>query len=171
MRNVWCEISGGQGDHGGEGWDVGECIWSPTTDCAGRQYAGYEVLKRPAVGDMVIHFYSRNIVGASLVAEECHVVRNAPPNPGRYEGRELYYHVELERFRPFSTPVSVREFREKYYEEIREDIERNRPALYPFVIVGSERVNPTQGRIINRCTPRLMQLIAEATGVDIENLF
>lgn len=162
---VWCEISGSQCDHGGPGWEVGTCIWSPTTDCIGRKYSGYEILLLPRQGDAVVHFYDRKILGASRIAAECKIVSEPPPKPGPWEGRRSYYRIDLEEFRLFPSPVSVRTFRETHADRIREDIETAHPQMYPFCIVSTDKIAVSQGRILTKCTPELLRLILEATAV------
>ena len=166
-RAVWWEMSTSQDEHGGQGWEFGSCIWSPTTDGIGRPYYGYEVLREPTRGDVVVHFYDRQLMAVSRVSARCRTVRKSPPVPGQWAGRKAYYRIELEGFRPFRAPVLGRTFRTKYLERIREDIRTNRPKMYPFVLVEGERINMTQGLVLCRCTPYLVQLICQATGVDV----
>jgi len=167
---VWCEISSGKHEHGGPGWEVGTCIWSPTTDRIGRSYSGYEVLHLPRCGDMVIHLYDRKILGASRISAECRIVTEPPPNPGPWEGRRGYYRIELDAFRAFALQVPVRTFREVYGDRIREDIETNQPEMYPFCVVQPNKIAVSQGRILNRCTPGLVRLVLEAADVDRKDL-
>ena len=49
------EITSDDHDHGGEGWEYGTCLWSPTLDPRGAKT--YNLMLEPQVGDLIIHFY------------------------------------------------------------------------------------------------------------------
>jgi hypothetical protein len=74
----WLEMARGLGGHGGPGWDLGECIWSPSDV----QWGGYRVLTKPVVGSLVIHCYQGQICGWSRVARPCRLVYGSGTSRG-----------------------------------------------------------------------------------------
>lgn len=164
---VWFEISSSGDAHGGPGWELGTCIWSPTTAGNGQPYYGYQALLKPLRGDAVVHHCDKQFLGLSRVVRECQVVQKGPPQPGPWINRKEYYRIELEGFRRFDRPVAAQVFRTKYAEEIREDILANKPRIYPFVIVKPDRIATAQGLVLAMCTPQLVRLVSVATGVDL----
>ncbi len=162
---VWLEMSRGVGGHGGPGWDLGECVWSPSDE----QWGGYRVMNEPSVGNMIVHCFQGEICGWSRVARACRVVKNSPPNPGRWQGMSPYFRIDLADYRPFSAAVPLKSFKERFAKEIQQEIETDRPRRYPFVLVpvpgsSAKRVATAQGRIISRITPNLLRLVCTALG-------
>jgi hypothetical protein len=48
-RRFWVEISALDHGHGGPGWELGKCLWSPAMDRQGRDR--YAVVREPRHGD------------------------------------------------------------------------------------------------------------------------
>ena len=109
--------------------------------------------------------------GVSVIASECRTVQESPPTPEPWEDRGSYYRIDLKDFRPFPKPFPVKEFRTRYFEKIREDIENNKPERYPFVLVKGDKVNPAQGSVLTQCTPALVRLISEAVDSDLTAIY
>lgn len=164
---AWLEISRGIDGHGGPGWDLGECIWSPTDD----QWGGYRVLTEPDASELVIHCYQGTVCGWSRVARKCRVVQFSPPQAGRWRGMGSYYRLELDGYQRFDDPIALKSIKERFADEIRREIQDHRPKRYPFVLVpvvdsAVKRISTAQGRLIARLTPPLFRLFCQAAGVE-----
>jgi hypothetical protein len=162
---IWLEFSKSEHLHGGHGWELGTCLWSPTTDIDGGDR--YAVMREPDVGDLVVHSVDSTFRGISRVARPARAIPEEPPSPGSWGGRESYYRIELEGFREFERAVSIGDFLERYRLEVLEEIRDGQPPkYYPFHIRGGEGPSPElrtgQGAYLTRLTPRLFGFISEA---------
>ncbi len=164
-EHVWIEITEEAHDHGGSGWELGKCLWSPTRNAAGAQ--SYELMREPKPGDEVIHFVTpldggqRRIAGRSTVASAVEKRDDEPPNAGKWSGMSPYYRVALKDYRPFSNAPSVDVLVQRGRELLRREAESSKH--YPYSKYG-ESVRISQGRYLARCTPGMHALIVEALG-------
>ena len=124
-------------DHGqgGDGWEFGEVLWSPSTNASGNRI--YELMKEPKRGDLVVHFLDDTLVGFSRVSEPCQETAEEPPNGGPWSGRGSYYRIEVEGYEAFKSPVSSKELLTDFAEEIRFELEPGGRRFYPFAISSS----------------------------------
>lgn len=170
---VWMEITKSEHQHGGVGWDFGTCLWSPTRNVRGAR--SYEVMKRPSVGDLVLHNYhftppdgrkaASYLCGWSVVAVPANTVSTEPPSAGNWSGRQEYYRIDLRDFVWLPTLLPVSEFVTSYGEELLGELTYHKPEFFPFTINdGQVRLN--QGMYLTRVTEALYDLIAQALGME-----
>ena len=55
-NNIWVEITKSEHKHGGDGWEFGTCLWSPSKNRAGNDR--YGIMREPKQGETVLHFYN-----------------------------------------------------------------------------------------------------------------
>src|SRR4051794_1672679 len=105
-RSVWLERTRSSHGHGGLGWELGSCLWSPSTDRAGKDR--YRVMREPQLADVVLHLVDSILLGQSIVAGPCRQVNQPPPSPAPWEGLPAYYRIDLRDYRHFATrcPIS-----------------------------------------------------------------
>jgi hypothetical protein len=105
---VWVEKTKSSHGHGGKGWEFGTCLWSPTTDKSGKRIYKNMLAARP--GDLVLHFYEDTpfgnepdhyLCGLSVV-DAAATIREEPPLPGEWAGRNEYYRIGLRDFKSFA---------------------------------------------------------------------
>jgi hypothetical protein len=101
-RSVWLERSRSDHGHGGPGWELGSCLWSPSTDRAGNDR--YRIMREPLVGDVVIHLVDSILLGQSVVSGACRKVDQRPPSPAPWGDMAAYYRIDLRDYRPFARP-------------------------------------------------------------------
>jgi hypothetical protein len=171
-RNVWVEITKAEHQHGGEGWEFGKCLWSPTTNRA--HHRRYRLMEQLWPADLVLHFLhgtwpgakpETRLCGASLVADRASIVDTEPPTPGVWAGLAPYYRVDLKAYTPFPQPVSMDVLEHAYGEEIRREIVDVRPRYYPFNTYG-QSIRTVQGIYLASCTPHLYLLLKDALGIE-----
>ena len=147
---VWMEITKSEHQHGGVGWDFGTCLWSPTRNARGAR--SYEVMKRPSVGDLVLHNYhftppdgrkaASYLCGWSVVAVPANTLSTEPPSAGDWSGRQEYYRIDLRDFAWLPTLLPISEFVTSYGEELRGELTYHKPEFIPFTINdGQVRLN------------------------------
>lgn len=162
---VWIEITEEQHDHGGLGWELGKCLWSPTRNAAGS--LTYELMREPKPGDVVIHFVApldggqRRIAGKSVVASAFEQRDDQPPQPGKWAEMAPYYRIALKDYRPFPNAPSVDVLVQRGRDVLRSEAEATKH--YPYSKYG-ESVRLSQGRYLARCTADLYELIIEVLG-------
>jgi hypothetical protein len=76
-------------------------------------------------------------------------------------GRSSYYRIDLKDYEEFLRAIPLSEFIEKNYAAIDEELKKNAPERYPFILYGGS-VRRAQGAYLTRCTPNLYGLIRNA---------
>ena len=169
---VWVEITKTTHSHGGEGWELGKCLWSPTEDRRGADR--YATMRMVSPGDRVLHtaqgvWEDRGqdtlLFAWSRAADTAEVIEREPPEPGRWEGFDSYYRIPLTDFERFDSPLSIPDFMETYRNEILWEIERGVPTHYPFGTYG-DGVRTVQGQYLGRCTAHIHDLFLEALEIN-----
>lgn len=144
--------------HGGLGWQFGTCLWSPSTNKSGAKQ--YELMRDPQIDDLVIHINNGELVGWSYVSTPFRELTESPPSPGPWGGRPSYYRIDLKSYHEFPKSVSLKEFVKKNYVAIEEELKKDEPTRYPFILYGDQQeVHRAQGAYLTRCTPKLYGLI------------
>lgn len=120
-RKVYIEFT--NPEHGGEGWGLGEVLWSPAKSKSGSD--SWKVLKQIEPGDVVLHSVKlpgkeHMLKGASIVKAPYVEVDSAPPRPGRWAEYDKYLRVSLQSYSSFSSPVKVQDFLTRYKNELSE---------------------------------------------------
>lgn len=95
--------------HGGEGWELGEVLWSPLAS------SWNTIMRKPKEGDMILHSIKdkkRNINhrlwGCSQVAGSYKILSSPPPIPANWDGYEEYYQIPLKHYTEFQDKVFYR---------------------------------------------------------------
>lgn len=136
---VWAEVTSLEHGHGGSGWGVGTCLWSPTKSRDGA--ARYEVMRSPRPRDRVLHLVSgyiretpkkRFLYGSSIVEAAAQIVTSEPPSAGNWKGAGSYYRIDLTAFRELDTKHDMDVVESSMGEVILSDIQ-DRPKYYPYV--------------------------------------
>lgn len=159
---IWFEYTSNDDEHGGSGWEVGVCLWSPSTNAAGSDF--YSSMREPKPGDLVIHCVDKVIAGESIVAAQYRKTSEAPPKPGKWSGAKEFYRIDLRGYRQFPAPVPLPTFLKQYDTEIRRELNDGRPTYYPFMTHGEDPLRATQGSYLSKLTPLLVSFVREATG-------
>jgi hypothetical protein len=162
---VWIEATSGRDDHGGAGWELGKCIWSPACDRLGRTQK-YGIMTAPCVGDPVINCSAGVVVGVSRICETVVTTTTRPPNPGAWGYARSFFRLNLDQYVVFETQVSLKDIAMRFFDRIREDIELNRPKYYLFSLYPPAERHPAgklvlaQGRFLARSTATLNACVA-----------
>lgn len=166
-KNVWIEITEETHNHGGEGWEFGTCLWSPTLGSSGKK--SYEFMLKPQIEDAVLHIYLkknvRYIFGNSIVKKNCFTTKEEPPESGKWSNRENYYRIELKSFFQFATSLDIKILLKEYSNDIRSELIDDEPALYPFNKY-QDTVRLGQGGYLTKCTSKLFEVIREALNIE-----
>lgn len=162
---VWIEAASGRNDHGGKGWELGRCIWSPAHDRLGRTQK-YRVMNWPSVGDPVVNCSAGIVLGVSRVCRPVEITSAGPPNPGPWGYARSFYRLSLNQYAEFESRVALNAIAKQFLNPLREDIERNRPKYFLFSLYPPSERHPTgklvlaQGRFLARSTSALNACLA-----------
>lgn len=138
---VFVEITALDHGHGGPGWELGRCMWSPTENKAGHDR--YALMREPAPGDLVLHLVAgvpgfprsaRFFLGWSHVAQRVRTVKKEPPKPGQWRGMSPFYRVDLKGYTQCARRVDLSAFLKERASILRPELERSPPdyALAPY---------------------------------------
>lgn len=112
-HNVYMELTNSV--HGGEGWDFGEVLWSPVS-------SPWNIMKDVKAGDIIIHSLKKagghRIVGASVVKRSAVIVNDEPLKPGKWEGYDQYYRIEVQKYSNFPKELKQKDFFNMYETDI-----------------------------------------------------
>ncbi|MCA9467923.1 MAG: hypothetical protein KC643_21100 [Nitrospira sp.] len=94
-EKVWLETTTLEHGHGGgEKWDFGRALWSPSRDKAGKDI--YVLMRAVQKGELVLHLLKGGggqLVGYSKVVDKYEEVFEEPPQPGEWSKRASYYRI------------------------------------------------------------------------------
>lgn len=128
-ENVFLEMT--NEIHGGNGWDLYTCLWSPEESTNNRDC--WKTMREPEENDYVIHSVKNNkghmIEGYSRVTinktpktitilskptKACILTNTEPPVPERWAGYGSYYRIELKDYTPLHEPLLLQDFLDEY---------------------------------------------------------
>lgn len=142
QSSAWAEITSLESLHGGAGWEVGKCLWSPSQSKDGADR--YAVMRRPQLGDAVYHLVSgvsseaprkRFLLGVSEVSRTVATVEQEPPSPGNWKGARSYYRIELKNYQPGRNQPLMEDVEAGLADQILSDLIA-RPTYYPYAPYG-----------------------------------
>jgi hypothetical protein len=166
----WAEVTSLEHGHGGPGWELGRCLWSPTASKDGADR--YSVMMRPAPGDEVFHLVSgtsaaqprrRFLYGASRVGRAAVVSETEPPSPGAWAGAGTYYRIDVAQFHELSIKLPMDDVEEGLADLILSDLV-SRPKFYPYSPYR-DGFRVSQGIYLTRLTPGLADAFRELCGI------
>lgn len=168
---TYVEITKSEHKHGGEGWEFGTCLWSPSRNRSGHDR--YSLMREPRSGDQVIHIYHQlwpdgvedtRVAGMSMVTRPFKEVSEEPPSPGDWAGMSPYYRIDLRDYQPFTNPLGIHILLSVYGGDIRADLVENRYRFYPFNTYG-EDIRTVQGIYLARCSEILLGILRQALSI------
>jgi putative restriction endonuclease len=97
--------------HGGQGWEFGVCLWSPTIRRGGGRWGYWELMRQVSAGSIIVHLRGKPpkaaFVAYSTADADCYETSERPPEPGEWSHASSFYRVPLRDFVPLTNPVSL----------------------------------------------------------------
>lgn len=165
----WAEVTSVAHGHGGPGWELGTCLWSPTTNKSGHNR--YGIMREPEPGEPVLHMVSgvdaaspktRYLFGRSTIAKKAATVREGPPLPGDWAGHDAYFRIELSGFQEASPKPRLDEIERGLSSLILNDLGKGHEH-YPYMRYRNS-FRGRQGAYLARLTPILADAFSEILG-------
>lgn len=172
---IWIEMSR-DSDHGGEGWEFGQCIWSPIKKQGNSSsWLFWENLREVKTGDIIVHIRwdgdDSYFFGYSLAKTNGYKTSNRPPNPGQWGHNKEFYRVDLEGYLEFEEKKLLDDlfaYQRKDLIEYYEKLERPKNIFY---VLQSEKLRCLEGAYLTKCSQELLNLFFEENLVaDIDLL-
>lgn len=119
-QNIFIEIT--NLEHGGQGWELGSCLWSPVNNRGGGQT--WALMNEIVTGDVIIHLVKINNsyhwYGISITNSGLIQTQNEPPIGGDWTNMSPYQRVNLTNFVGLTPPSPIRQFLIEYDVQLRE---------------------------------------------------
>lgn len=170
---MWLEMSRDP-THGGEGWEFGTCLWSPSRKQQGGRWPFWELLLKVRQGDTIFHLRGVNelaaFVGYSVADTDGYSTTRRPPEPGNWRYAQEFYRVPLKDFTLFSHPVSLSRFWVENDVSLRNYYAANRSRhrdqrRHVFFVVQGGRLQCLNGAYFSEVDAELAEmLLPPATG-------
>lgn len=154
--------------HGGDGWEFGQCLWSPTSRKGGGKWGYWELMNRVREGDTILHLRGKSpkafFVGYSTADSDCYETTTRPPFPGDWDHAERFYRVPLRDFAPFDKPLSLDSLFEQKRDLLIEYHDRHSPASAPngqllFYVQQSGKLQCQNGAYLSQLESELAEII------------
>jgi len=99
-------------EHGGEGWGLTDCVWSPTHKKNSRgTWPFWEKVNEVKRGDCIVHLQgispNSNFVGYSIAQSDGIKTLERPPIPKEWGYADSFFRAELSGFIPFTDPINL----------------------------------------------------------------
>ena len=169
-RRVFVEITSLE-PHGGPGWELGNCLWSPTKTTSGQDR--YSLMREPKTDDLVLHFVggteaskSKALYGFSSIKNEFQVTTDRPPDPQNWEWSDEFYRIDLKDHNVLQKPVEITSFIDQYYTEIIEEFDESSDGLkapkgHPLA-KWKDSLRIPAGLYLRECTPTLYRVLSDS---------
>jgi len=174
--SIWIEATKDEHHHGGQGWEFGACLWSPTTDKRGARI--YENLLAVNADDIVLHLYNFNydgtgkktyLTGLSYADGTGFITNNEPPEAGDWSNRNQYYRVNLRGYHQFTNPVPLGDIVSMYSDKLT-DAQSVHSSGKPTFSKYKDSIRVTQGAYLTKASYELFNLLLDAAKVDYEQV-
>lgn len=160
-QRVYIEIT--NPTHGGQGWGLGDCLWSPVYD--NRNAKSWKIMENIKQGDIVIHLVIINgeycWVGISIAKSGIIQDLSSPPKAGNWENMYPYQRVNLNLFHRIESAQPIKLFLSRYERELKN--------IYTgssfYVIYGSEKELRMAQRYIANCNKELYNLFIDYSNI------
>ena len=179
-NNIWIENTETKHNHGGLGWELGTCLWSPSKNKAGSD--SYSLMREPEIDDLVIHFLKnddivgkdrgkRYLCGFSFIKKSYITLSEEPPIADKWSGFNEYYRIELKNYKKFSNIIFIEELLETYRNDIITEIKKYSPKKYPFHFSENSGLKLNQGMYLSKCEINLYNCILKMIIINDANYF
>lgn len=157
-QNIFIEIT--NLEHGGLGWELGTCLWSPIYNRNGKTKS-WKLMEQVKVNDIIIHLVKINntyhFYGVSIAASEVISTNQKPAHSGIWE--PPYQRINLNSFNALDKPYSIKDIYKEYDFELRQNLKNNANQFY--VEYGEEKRLSVAQKYFAKCSDELYDIFNE----------
>ncbi len=128
-QNIYIEIT--NLPHGGAGWELGTCLWSPVYN-TNRRTKTWKLMEKVKTDDIIVHLVKINdlyhFYGISKVSSPLVITENKPAHSGNW--LPPYQRIALDSFNPLDQPYSVTEIFKEYESELKNILKKSSSSFY-----------------------------------------
>lgn len=119
-QNAFIEITNLQ--HGGRGWELGTCLWSPAKDKGGNR--AWQLMETINPDDIIIHLVyvnaSYHFYGISSTLSKLIETENEPDDATHWANMKPYQRINLRNFNRLEEPKGISDFFKLFDSELRQ---------------------------------------------------
>jgi putative restriction endonuclease len=171
---MWIEMSRDE-EHGGQGWGLTECLWSPSYKESQHRWAYWEKLLEVQEGDVVVHLSGKTrkaeFIGFSIAGANGYKTSNRPPIPNEWGYAESFYFVPLTDFVQFPDPINLDNVFQQRNHQLRDYYKSNKALKHGkreliFYTIQGNRLQCQNGAYLSELSSELAKIIL---GFDFSN--
>jgi hypothetical protein len=159
-QNVFIEIT--NLNHGGQGWELGICLWSPVFDKGGAE--AWKIMSKINQGDIIIHLVSINNeyhwYGVSVVNSGLIQTSNSPPSASNWSNMLPYQRINLKNHNKINFPIAISVFFDKYEQQLKKILADFNHGQF-YVNYGTDEQLRVSQRYIAKCPGPLYLLFTQ----------
>jgi len=145
--------------HGGFGWELGICLWSPVFNKS--KAKSWRLMEKVKKGDIILHLVdiknSYHWYGSSIASTQLVETTNGPLAPTKWADNRPYQRINLDFFNKVLNPPNIQGFFDKYDFELRSILKSEKKDLF-FVEYGTNKTLRMAQKYFARCPQNLYNL-------------
>lgn len=154
-QNIFIEITNLK--HGGLGWELGTCLWSPKYNKnSGR---AWKLMEQVKIEDIIIHLVKISnqyyFYGISTANSELIETNEEPPLSDKWADMKPYQRINITNFNKIENPYSIGQFFYNFNNKLKEILENNTDGQFYNLYQGELRVAQ---RYFAKCSLELYEI-------------
>ena len=165
-RNAFIEIT--NLEHGGLGWELGTCMWSPAKNKDGHRT--WAIMKQIRKGDIVFHFVKNPVeyywYGISTADSNLFEPSASPELPGKWEGMAPYQRVNLSNYLRLTVPYKIEAIFKRYNARLKALVNIDEKGRFYNIYKGELRTAERYTAICSKALYKIFQDLSERLEFD-----
>lgn len=167
-QNIYIEITNLQ--HGGLGWELGTCLWSPKYSKSFSQT--WKLMKQVKIDDIIIHLVKLDnqyyFYGISTVSSELIETNEEPPLSDKWADMKPYQRINLGNFNKIDHPYPTNQLFYKYNNILKKVLKDNIDGQFYNLYRGELRVAQ---RYFAKCSIELYKVFNSVSNLINFNIY
>jgi predicted restriction endonuclease len=149
--------------HGGTGWELGDCLWSPKYNSLGGK--SWKLMENVQINDIIIHLVKlRNnqyhFYGFSQVISTLEETTEEPPIPSTWKNKGIYQRISLINFSKIENPYPISKIFGQYEYRLKELINSDER----FYSLSKDKLTVSQ-KYFTKCSLKLYEIFNEVSDL------
>lgn len=158
-------------DHGGKGWELGRCLWSPVFNKG--KTRSWQIMTKVQENDLIFHFvrYKGTYHWYGISQVECTYILTdtSPSKPTKWGDMPPYYRIPLKGYKSLETPYNSKELFLQYKDQLERIKRETKKGLF-YNLYGGVQLRMTEGYLFEMPKEliELFNLISDNIGFDYQ---